>query len=162
MKEILDKLSSYKIFNHLFPGVLFVILSGRLTQFSLVQSDLITGIILYYFIGLVISRFGSLIVEPVFLRIHLIKFGKYNDFISAGRKDAKIESLTEANNMYRTLISMFVLLLLTKLYELLTLRFQLLSDWTPYFLIILFLVTFVCSYRKQTGRISKRIEAGSK
>jgi hypothetical protein len=161
MKEIIDKISSYNLFNHLFPGVLFVILTKELTHYSLIQSDIVIGVFLYYFIGLVICRFGSLIIEPIFLKIHFLKFGKYTDFISACRKDSKIETLTEVNNMYRTLTSMFVLLLLIKIYELVASRFQSFSVWIPYILIILCLVTFICSYKKQTDRISKRIEASN-
>ena len=34
MKEILDKLSSYNIFNYLLPGIIFVVLMGKLTHYS--------------------------------------------------------------------------------------------------------------------------------
>ena len=60
MKDILSKLSSYNLFNYLFPGILFVIVIGKVTHYSLIQQDVIIGVFLYYFIGLVVSRFGSI------------------------------------------------------------------------------------------------------
>ena len=65
MKDLIDKLSSYNIFNYLFPGVLFAALGDRLTSYSLLIDDIMVGVFIYYFIGLVISRLGSLFLEPL-------------------------------------------------------------------------------------------------
>ena len=65
MKELLDKLSSYNLFNYLFPGILFVTIAKETTSLDLLQENIITGVFLYYFIGLVISRVGSLLIEPL-------------------------------------------------------------------------------------------------
>ena len=64
MKELIDKLSTYNIFNYLFPGVLFAYILSKVSSYDLIQKDLVTGVFLYYFIGLVISRIGSLFIEP--------------------------------------------------------------------------------------------------
>jgi len=56
MKELLDKLSSYNIFNYLFPGIVFCYLSNEVTGYQLVSSDIIIGIFFYYLMGLIISR----------------------------------------------------------------------------------------------------------
>ena len=65
MKEILDKLSSYNLFNYLLPGVLFVVIASKVTRYGFIQDDIVIGVFLYYFIGMVISRFGSLVIEPL-------------------------------------------------------------------------------------------------
>ena len=65
MKDLLDKLSSYNLFNYLFPGVLFAAFGDRLTSYSLLIDDIMIGFFIYYFIGLVISRLGSLFLEPL-------------------------------------------------------------------------------------------------
>ncbi|MCQ9208569.1 MAG: hypothetical protein NG712_04240, partial [Omnitrophica bacterium] len=65
MKELVQKLSSYNLFNYLFPGIVFVIILKEMTSYSLLQENFITGAFVYYFIGLVVSRFGSLVVEPL-------------------------------------------------------------------------------------------------
>jgi len=64
MKEIIEKLSSYNIFNYLFPGVVFAILATKFTNLNLTFDNLFLGAFAYYFIGLVISRFGSVFIEP--------------------------------------------------------------------------------------------------
>ena len=162
MKEILDKLSSYNLFNYLLPGMLFVTIADKLTSYSFIEeSNLIIAGFVYYFIGLVISRFGSLTIEPTLKRISFLKFADYKEYIIASKKDPKIDLLSESNNMYRTFISMLILLVLLKLYELIELKFQILKNWNPYILIGLLLIMFLYSYRKQVGYITKRIKASN-
>jgi hypothetical protein len=156
MNEILSKLSSYNLFNYLLPGVLFVVLSSKLTHFSFIQQDIVTGAFLYYFIGLVISRFGSLVVEPLLKWVSFLQFVDYRDFTVASQKDAKLELLSEINNTYRTLCSLFILLLLLRLYEKLEGRFAILKEWSLIVLAALLLITFLLSYRKQTNYITRR------
>ena len=120
MKELIDKISSYNLFNYLFPGVLYVLISKEITVYDMVQENIILGVFFYYFIGLVVSRVGSLIIEPLMKKIKLVKFVDYQDFISASKHDNKIKLFSEINNMYRTLISLFVLVLLTKIYEMIS------------------------------------------
>jgi len=159
MKDLLDKLSSYNLFNYLLPGILFVILASGLTHYSFVQQDIVTGVFLYYFIGLVISRFGSLIIEPLLKYLSFLRFVDYKSFISASKKDPKIELLSEVNNTYRTLCSLFVLLFFLKLYEAIETKLPILAEYKLLILLMLLLIMFLFSYRKQTGYISKRVEA---
>jgi hypothetical protein len=161
MKEIIDKISSYNLFNYLFPGIIYVIFLREITNYDLIQENNFLGAFLYYFIGLIISRIGSLIIGEILKnkKIKFIKFTKYSDFIFAGDKDPKIDLFSEVNNMYRTLISLFFILLLSKLYESISIWLTI-SDTLSYILLIVsLLVVFVFSYRKQTGFIVKRVEA---
>jgi len=48
MTELLQKLSTYNIFNYLFPGVVFVILLKHVTNIYLIMNDLVLGMFLYY------------------------------------------------------------------------------------------------------------------
>jgi len=86
MKDLLDKLSSYNIFNYLLPGIIFVVIAEKLTSFSFIQDDIIFGIFLYYFIGLVISRIGSLLIEPSLKKIRFLTFAPYSEFVTASKK----------------------------------------------------------------------------
>lgn len=67
--------------------------------------------------------------------------------------------LSEVNNTYRTLASLFSLLLLLKLYVKLEGRFPSLKEWDATILTLLLLVMFLFSYRKQTSYITRRITA---
>ncbi len=159
MKDILSKLSSYNLFNYLFPGILFAIAAGKITHYSLIQQDVVIGVFLYYFIGLVVSRFGSLVIEPILRKTSFLRFADYGDFVAASKKDEKLELLSEVNNTYRTLCSLFTLLLLLKLYEVIETKIPFLAEWNALVLLVLLLIMFLFSYRKQTGYITKRIKA---
>jgi hypothetical protein len=103
MKELRDKLSSYNLFNYLLPGTIFVAAAQRISAHRFENENIVVELFLYYFIGLVISRMGSLTVEPSMKKLKFVKFVTYKEFVSACEKDAKIEVLSEQNNTYRTL-----------------------------------------------------------
>ena len=158
MKELLDKLSSYKLFNNLFPGIIFSLIVTRMTSIQIIQKDILLGVFLYYFIGLIISQFGSLVIEPILKKISFLKVADYKDFVEASKKDEKIETLSEANNMYRTIVSMLILVCTLKFYDYLLLKWTALQKYGIVILIILLLTVFLFSYRKQTNYITKRIK----
>jgi hypothetical protein len=162
MKELFDKLSSYNIFNYLFPGILFSFILSKVSSYNLIQGDLLIGAFLYYFIGLIISRIGSLLVEPILKKIKFLKFSDYNKFVSASKLDPKIELFSEVNNMYRTICSMFLLIICFRLYELISNYFPCIKNLNEIILIIFLFVLFIFSYRKQTNYITRRIEANQK
>jgi hypothetical protein len=161
MNELLNKISSYNVFNYLLPGIVFSLLAGEIIHYPIAQKDILTAAFSYYFIGLVVSRFGSLIVEPLLKFFSFVKFADYSDFVAASQKDAKLEVLSEVNNTYRTLASLFSLLLLLKLYVKLEGTFPYLKEQDTTILAVVLLVMFLFSYRKQTSYITKRIKANT-
>ncbi|MBV0934735.1 hypothetical protein [Marinobacterium weihaiense] len=158
MKDLLEKLSSYNIFNYLLPGVVFVAMSKSLTKYNFAQEDIVIGVFLYYFIGLVISRIGSIVIEPILKWMKFVRFSEYRDYVDASSKDKLIEVLSEANNMYRTFLSLFVSLSLLKVFEILSERYQCLSFISSEITILGLLILFAFSYRKQTDYITKRVD----
>jgi hypothetical protein len=158
MKDFLDKLTSYNIFNYLLPGVLFSILATKFANLNLVFDDFIIGVFAYYFTGLIISRFGSIVIEPFLKVIRFVKFADYKDFIEASKNDSKIEVLSESNNMYRTLISMFTLLFVTIGFQKLADNWLFLKNNQDAIFLSILLLLFLLSYRKQTNYITKRIK----
>lgn len=159
MKELLDKLSSYNIFNYLFPGVIFVIILSKVTPYNFIQENIIVGAFFYFFIGLVISRIGSLIIEPFLKSISFLRFAEYAQFVKKSKIDSKIEALSESNNMYRTICSVLTLVLLGKLYEKISVKLNIPEELASTVVLIILLILFLFSYKKQTDYIRKRIEA---
>ena len=158
MDEILKKISSYNIFNYLLPGVLFALAIDRATDLPMVQEDLLLGLFLYYFVGLVISRIGSLIIEPILVRSGFVTFADYSDFVRASARDEMIGVLSESSNMFRTMCSLAVCIAATILYSKLSETYEIISRVGPaVFLLALFLL-FLFSYRKQSAYIRKRVE----
>jgi hypothetical protein len=162
VKELLEKLTSYNLFNYLLPGIVFAVLAQSLTKFSFAQSDLLVAAFMYYFIGLVISRVGSLFIEPILKWIRFVRFATYKDFVGACKEDSKIEILSEANNSYRTLAALFVTLLMLKAVEKAEDHFPWISAYRFTVLLFLLLLMFLFAYRKQTAYIAKRVEANLK
>jgi len=158
MEKIIDKITSYNLFNYLLPGVLFAVTLKQFTPYSFMQDNLIVSAFVYYFVGLVVSRFGSLIVEPVLKFVHFLNFAKYPDFVAAEKKDLKIDALSETNNMYRTFVSMLVLLMIVKGYVVLSSQYQFLTQHGMDILLVTLLVMFLFSYRKQTSYIRNRVK----
>lgn len=158
MSDFLGKLSSYNLLNYLFSGVLFVIFSDLFTSYSFAKEDLVIGAFLYYFIGLVVSRIGSLIIDPVLKWTRFVSFADHSDFVKASKTDPKLEILSEQNNVYRTLIAVFVSIILLKVIEILKLSFLCVerNEAGIFFVFILLLLLF--GYRKQTNYITKRIK----
>lgn len=159
MKDLLDKLSSYNIFNYLFPGVVFVVLASKLTSYNFIQQDILLGAFLYYFIGLVISRIGSIFIEPLLKFIKFLKFADYKRFVKASKADTTIDTLSEVNNMYRTICSLFLILIAINGFEWLSTKWLFLSEKKFETLTAILFLLFLFSYRKQTNYITKRIEA---
>ena len=157
MKDLLEKLSSYNIFNYLLPGVVFVVIAEKLTSFKFIQNDIIIGVFLYYFIGLVISRIGSLFIEPILKKIKFITFAPYSEFVNASKKDDKVDTLSEVNNMYRTFCSLFLVLIVFKCYDLVLKKYPILSRWSSVVITLGLFLLFLFAYRKQAEYITKRI-----
>lgn len=157
MKDILEKVSSYKIFNYLLPGVIFAVIISNITPYQLIQDNLIIGAFVYYFIGLIISRIGSLIIEPILKKISFIEFTDHKDYVYASKKDLNIEIFSEINNMYRSFASMLLLIILVKIYIFYIDKYLFFQGTNQYIWLILLFILFLISYKKQTKHITKRI-----
>jgi hypothetical protein len=158
VKELLDKLSSYNVFNYLLPGVIFAVLAEAFTSFHFIQKDIVLGVFFYYFVGLVVSRIGSLTVEPFLKRVGFVTFSDYSDFISAVKRDSKIELLSEANNMYRTFCALIASLMALKICEYFLVALPNTKQWVGELTIVALLVLFGLSYRKQTHYVVSRVQ----
>ena len=157
MKAILEKLSAYHIFSYLLTGLLFVSLGERLTSFSLIQRSWIVGIVLYYFIGLVISRVGSLIVKPLLERIGFVKEVPYADYVEASRSDSRIDILSARNNLFRTLCAMVMMLIGLKIGEKVVGVLPWGADVYDFIMLVGLFVLFLFSYRKQAQDVVRRV-----
>jgi len=161
MKDLLDKISSYNLFNYLLPGIIFAYIAKLFTDYNFIQDNDFIGAFLYYFIGMVISRFGSLCIEPFLKWVSFLKFADYRSFVAASKKDEKIDLFSEVNNTYRTISAMLILLLLLKIYNYFQVLWSVPNIISQLILVVLILLMFLFSYRKQTNYITKRIDANN-
>ncbi len=115
MNELLSKLSSYNIFNFLFPGAVFCIIAEHI-KIMPSPTDLAKQLLWYYFVGMVISRVGSIIIEPLLKTVRFAPDGDYSEFLRASTIDEKLELMVEVQNTFRTMVSVFFLLLMGVLF----------------------------------------------
>ncbi len=162
MKEIVEKISSYNLFNYLLPGTLFVVLLDKANIYHLVQENIFNAAFLYYFVGLSISRFGSIIVEPFLRKIGFMHYSDYSKYVLAVKKDAKIELLSEVNNTYRTLVAMFITILLVSLFKFIEQLVPQMQGWSITLLLFTLLLLYLFSYKKQTEYIVNRISGNKR
>lgn len=157
MKDFLEKLSTYNLFNYLLPGIVFSLVATQITDYKFIQENLLLGLFYYYFIGLVISRIGSIFIEPILKNTKFLNFSDYSDFIYYSKQDEKIELFSEVNNTYRTILSLFISILLVRFYGWIFEYFNINSVYEEFIAVFLMVFLFLFSYRKQTNYITKRI-----
>ena len=160
MQGILEKISSYNIFNFLLPGTIFAYLSDHFTNTSFIQDDLLIAVFVYYFLGMLISRVGSLLIEPFLKITGFITFSDYVDFLKATRNDPTIYTLSEVNNTLRTMISLLLFVIGTITYNQISSASSTFATYAPYGLLLLMLLLFLLAYRKQTAYIVRRVDEG--
>ena len=156
MKEFVGALNSYHILNFIVPGVLFVIFLNNFSNMNLVQENAFIGIVLYYFVGMILSRIGSILITPIFKILKILKKYEYEDYLKASHVDKNINVLLEMNNMYRGLAAMAFVLLLLFAFE----PFELNFDGKNSIYALLFILFFVLAFawQKQNDYIKKRVE----
>ena len=147
MDKIIDKISAYNIFTNLFPSVLYCLLADKLFGIPLVQQDLVLGLFLYYFAGMVISRIGSLIVEPFLKKTKFVKFADYRSYVAASEKDEKIVVFLEASNSYRSMIALLICVIATGVWSVAFSAFPVAQAYEAHLLVVLMFVLFLFAYR---------------
>ncbi len=158
ISTFLGRISNYNLLNNLIPGAILCVIVKYLVGYDFIVGNVLEQVIIFYFAGMVNSRVGSLIVEWLLKKTCVVKFRSHEAYITAEEKDQKISSLSEINNMYRSLISVSFIAILLKLYKSVfenKFDFGLTTEWV---LLGALLVLFILSYRKQTRYIVARID----
>lgn len=172
--NVIEKLSSYKIFNNLFPGIIFCAITGKITRINIATGSVWENLFIYYFVGMILSRVGSILIERILRSLKVknkktgtkdpyLKFAEYGDYIDACNKDPLISTLNEVNNTYRTLIATMFAIICAKLYD------SFLLDWVNHLGVVANTIVFaiICllsiwlliySYKKQTDYIRARVQ----
>ena len=124
-----------------------------------IHSDsVIENLFLYYFVGMIISRLGSIVLEPIVIKLGIVRYAKYKDYITASSIDKKIDVLLEITNLYRTTAAGVLLVILVKLHTLKAKQIYLISVATPYLAAIMLFALFLLSYRKQAKYFKSRVD----
>ena len=158
LAQIVEKISSYNIVNNLYPGILFVYVLKIMFGTNLLSNNWFENLIVFYFVGMVLSRIGSIVIEPVMKKIKIIKYAPYQDYVKASSIDPLVGTLSETNNTYRTLCAGFLLILIIKGIKELVNYFNLQTGIMYTIVIIFGFILYLLSFKKQTGIIVKRVD----
>ena len=129
-----------------------------LAGYDFMNVDIIELLIIFYFSGMVIGRLGSLLVEPFLEKVKFISKCDHKSFVHSEQKDKKISSISESNNIYRSMITVIFISLIVKLYRsAIELNWDF-GDMSEWLLLIALLILFLFAYRKQTSYLISRID----
>ena len=157
--KLLEKLSSYQILNYLIPGSVFCVLLKHLVGYDVVQFSMVENVIICYFVGMVNSRLGSLILYPILKKTKFIKEAEYPDFVAAEKKDSKVTILSDINNVFRSFANVMLLLLCALCIKNIDCISNFVIGNINWIAIISLFILFLFSVRKQTKFVRNRVEA---
>ena len=111
---------------------------------------------------MIMSRLGSIVIEPGLKKFSVIEYISYSDYIKASNINTPINILSETNNTYRTLLAMSFFLLLIKIGIMVNVLclshgITFFQDYKEWELLIFLVILFGYSYRKQTIYIYRRV-----
>lgn len=162
MDKVIEKISNYQIFNNLVPGYLFLIISSKIVEKNLIVDNFIYLLFEAYFIGIVISRLSSLIIEKIIVKIWRLKKEPYFNYIEANKQDNKLEVLTQDCNMYRSLCTLMLIELILKIMIMLKIENFIDKDIIILICFVALAILFAFSFVKQNKFISLRVKEISK
>lgn len=158
MEKIIEKISNYHIFNYLVPGYLFLIISGNILNKCLIPNNIVYSFFIAYFVGIIISRLSSLVVEKIIINIFDLKNESYDDFVKASRVDNKIDILNQERNMYRSLCTLMIIELILKIIVAFNLLSVINNDIIIILIFLALIIIFTFSFIKQNRYITSRIK----
>lgn len=157
--KFFEKISVYQILNYMIPGSVLCILLKYLVGYDIISFSIAENVIVVYFVGMVNSRLSSLVLKPLLIWLRIIKEAPYSDYVRAEKKDAKLTVLSDVNNMFRSMANVMMLLLIAYGFK----NFSVIEAFVlrnfNWIAIVSLLILFVCSIRKQTEYVRRRVEA---
>lgn len=162
MNAIISRISSYNILNNIVPGAILYLMMRLYWGIETQDINVIESALLYYFLGMVVSRIGSIFVEPICKRIKWIEYVDYEVFIAASKNDKKIDEIFETSNLYRTMLAMFLVLLIGEGFIEICKSVNCIDSNKKEIIAIVLFIIFAVSYKKQTNYLNKRVNKNQK
>lgn len=158
MSNFFEKIGSYHIVTNLLPGVFFGLTLKLLLGITIPMENIGEEITIYYFMGFVINRISSLIVNPILKKCKLIHEASYSDYLKAAKKDSKIDVLSETNSYLRALLTSSLLLIVILVVQITIWKIEWISSNWKWMSMVFLVLLFLFAYKKQTKFINKRVE----
>lgn len=152
LKSLSEKLSAYQLFNFIYPGAVFLgILHYKGMQLG-VLSEIWWFLLASYFLGMTLSRFGSIVIEELCFKFKLINKYSIKSYSDCLSKDGFIGMLLELTNIYRTICSMGILLLIGTFF-----KYHQNDKCCMIIIEVLFVLLFLISFIKQHHYLENKL-----
>lgn len=155
---LISKLSQYGFLTNIIPGTILCLILKYIVGYDVIPSAYYQAGLVFYFVGMINGRIGSLIIEPFLKKIKWIVFAPYEDFIAAEKQDDKIVILSQENNTYRAYVSVMFISLLGLLYRDAVTVCQFIKTNDDWIILLVAFIIFLFAYRKQTRYVKERVE----
>lgn len=150
ISKISEKISRYDIINNLIPGTALCFILSYI-GYPILDYSAGVCVMICYLVGLINSRFSSLVIEWLCKKIKLIKWRDYSFYNSAKKERPFVETLQEIANVYRAFVSVFFVSLIAYGIQKLLPNCTFLQDHGLWILLSLMFLLFLLSYRKQVN-----------
>lgn len=160
IEKILEKMGIYNLFTNIIPGYIFIMFN--FFNFNIKMDNIVEQVVLAYFVGLTISRIGSIILGNILLKISNDSDESYNKYIDACNKDTKIELLLQERNSCRTYVTLFIMCLLEIIGNYVFSKITITKDVILFIVLVLLIIIYSISFCKYNRYIVKRIRINSK
>lgn len=150
ISKISEKISRYEIINNLIPGTALCFILSYI-GYPILDYSAGVCVMICYLVGLINSRFSSLIIEWLCRKTKLIKWRDYSLYNSAKKERPFVGTLQEIANMYRSFVSVSLISLIAYVIQRILPQCVFLQNNGIWILIVLLLVLFFFSYRKQVN-----------
>lgn len=151
----------YHLLTNFIPGaVLALLLRYSVEDLDILSlaDDTVTRFVLMYFLGLVCSRVGSLVVEPLLKATNIIQFSDYKDYLEASKVDKKIDELNRSANEMRSYISVLFVALIVKFLHFLWPILVSINLRADSVLLLSVFILFILGYKKQVDYVRNRVK----
>ncbi len=146
--KLIEKISHYEILNNLIPGSALCFILSYI-GYPILDYNVWACIVICYLVGIVNSRFSSVVIEKICIKTHFIKWRAYKLYNNAKKERPFIVTLQESANMFRAFTSVFLISLCAYGLMRLSIKWTWLAQNGIWILLIALLVLFAFSYRKQ-------------
>lgn len=158
LKTLIDKVSQYNFITNILPGTILCVVLKYLVGYDIIVDEPYLNGFIFYFVGMVNNRIGSLIIEPFCKWTHIVKFACYSDYIDAEKSDSKLAILNMENNAFRSYISLAFITIMALIYRDYLSVWEFIHSHRELIILCVLLILFVLSYRNQTTFVRNRVE----
>ncbi len=160
VEKIVERLSAYEFLNNIIPGTVYIVITEKLTPFTLLTGNIWLDFVLFYFAGLVIGRVGSLFMDRILKKKRTV--ASYSEYVAAEKKDRFIRTLSAVNNMYRTYAAVALCLIVTFGFGYIWTWIEMYDFSKPVCFVgvcIVVIILFSKAYIKQSSYVAERVKS---